>query len=114
MALAFTENEKIIINDRLKDAAEQSLKTYGVRKTTVEQLGIHTDIHTANHKVDTLPNLQNILDNQKTVADATSTIVAATRTYSQNQQAKADVEKKAKEKVALDELKAKGGADWDA
>lgn len=38
MALAFTENEKIIINSKLKDAAQQSLKTYGVRKTTVEQL----------------------------------------------------------------------------
>lgn len=88
--------------------------TIGGKKTTVEQLGIHTDINTANHKVDTLPNLQNILDNQKTVADATSTIVAATRTYSQNQQAKANVEKQAKEQVALDELKAQGGADWDA
>jgi AcrR family transcriptional regulator len=38
MAVGFTENEKLIINDKLKDAAKHCLKTYGVRKTTVEQL----------------------------------------------------------------------------
>lgn len=87
--------------------------TIGGKKTTVEQLGIHTDINTANNKVDTLPNLQEILNNQKTVADATSTIVAATRTYSQNQQARAEAEKNIKAQIAIDELQAKGGADWE-
>lgn len=38
MAVGFTEKEKFIIDDKLKKAAEQCLKTYGVRKTTVEQL----------------------------------------------------------------------------
>lgn len=38
MAVGFTENEKIIINDNLRNAAKECLKTYGVRKTTVEQL----------------------------------------------------------------------------
>jgi len=38
MAVGFTENEKIIIREKLQNAAEQCLKTYGVRKTTVEQL----------------------------------------------------------------------------
>lgn len=38
MAVGFTENEKLLIDDKLKKAAEQCLKTYGVRKTTVEQL----------------------------------------------------------------------------
>lgn len=58
----------------------------GGKATTAKALGIHSDINTANRQVDTLPNLQEILDKQKTVADATSTIAAATRTYSQNQQ----------------------------
>lgn len=38
MAVGFTDYEKIIIVDRLKNAAKECLKTYGVRKTTVEQL----------------------------------------------------------------------------
>jgi AcrR family transcriptional regulator len=38
MAVGFTENEKIIIREKLQSAAQQCLKTYGVRKTTVEQL----------------------------------------------------------------------------
>lgn len=38
MAVGFTDNEKIIIVDRLKNAAKECLKSYGVRKTTVEQL----------------------------------------------------------------------------
>jgi AcrR family transcriptional regulator len=38
MAVAFTENEKLIIDDKLKKAAEQCLKNFGVKKTTVEQL----------------------------------------------------------------------------
>ncbi|WP_353887592.1 hemagglutinin repeat-containing protein [uncultured Acinetobacter sp.] len=59
--------------------------TIGGKATTAKALGIHSDINTANRQVDTLPNLQEILDKQKTVADATSTIAAATRTYAQNQ-----------------------------
>ncbi len=57
----------------------------GGQSTTVEQLGIHSDASTANRAVETLPNLQAILDQQKTVADATSTIAAASRTYAQDQ-----------------------------
>ncbi len=87
--------------------------TIGGKQTTVEQLGIHSDAATANQKIDSLPNLQNILDNQKSVADATSTIAAAVRTYSQNQQIKAEEAKKNAEKEAIAELKEKGGADWE-
>lgn len=87
--------------------------TIGGQATTTEALGIHNDAATAHQKVDTLPNLQEILDKQKTVADATSTIVAATRTYSQNQQQKAEAEKQASKIAALADLEAKGGADWE-
>ncbi|HFX6173458.1 TPA: hemagglutinin repeat-containing protein, partial [Acinetobacter baumannii] len=43
----------------------------GGKATTVEQLGIHSDAATASRTLETLPNLQTILDKQKTVADAT-------------------------------------------
>ncbi|WP_427838347.1 hemagglutinin repeat-containing protein [Acinetobacter baumannii] len=67
--------------------------TVGGQSTTVEQLGIHSDASTANRAVETLPNLQTILDKQKTVADATSTIAAASRTYAQDQIKNAAAEK---------------------
>jgi len=38
MAVAFTEKEKELIKAKLHSAAEQCLRTLGVRKTTVEQL----------------------------------------------------------------------------
>ncbi len=84
----------------------------GGKETTVEELGIHSDINTANQKVDEVPDLQAILDKQKIVSDATSTIVAATRTYSQNKQAEAEAQKQAAEQQAIAELEAKGGEDW--
>jgi len=67
----------------------------GSKSTTVEQLGIHSDASTANRAVETLPNLQTILDKQKTVADATSTIAAASRTYALDQIKNATAEKEA-------------------
>ena len=78
--------------------------TIGGKQTTVEQLGIHSDAATANRKVDTLPNLQDILDQQKTVTDATSTIVAATRTYNQNRQKEAEQQKSVEKQKVIDEI----------
>ena len=37
----------------------------GGKATTVEQLGIHSDAATASRTLETLPNLQTILDKQK-------------------------------------------------
>ena len=85
----------------------------GGKDTTVQELGIHSDINTANQQVADIPDLQAILDKQKIVSDATSTIVAATRTYSQNKQAEAEVQKQAAEVEAIEKLKAEGGADWE-
>jgi filamentous hemagglutinin len=72
--------------------SEGNIKVGG-QSTTVEQLGIHGDAATANRVVESLPNLQTILDKQKTVADATSTIAAASRTYAQDQIKNAAAEK---------------------
>ena len=76
----------------------------GGQSTTVEQLGIHSDSSTANRAVETLPNLQAILDQQKTVADATSTIAAASRTYAQDQIKNAVAEKEAIGKQLVSQL----------
>ena len=75
--------------------------TIGGKQTTTTELGIHNDANTAHRTVETLPNLQELLDKQKTVADATSTIVAATRTYNQNQQQQAEAEKEAQKQEVL-------------
>ena len=85
----------------------------GGKETTVEALGIHSDINTANQKVNDLPDLQAVLDKQKIIADATSTIAASARTYSQDQQKKAEVEKQSAEQAAIANLQAKGGEDWE-
>ncbi|EOR07411.1 hypothetical protein F896_01784 [Acinetobacter genomosp. 15BJ] len=76
----------------------------GGKKTTTTELGIHNDVNTAHRTVETLPNLQEILDKQKTVADATSTIAAATRTYNQNQQKQAEAEKAAHKQQVLSQI----------
>ena len=38
MATAFDDNEKELIRKKLKEAAEECLLKYGVKKTTVDQL----------------------------------------------------------------------------
>ncbi|WOE32000.1 MULTISPECIES: hemagglutinin repeat-containing protein [unclassified Acinetobacter] len=76
----------------------------GGKDTTVEELGIHSDIKTANQKVDEVPDLQAILEKQKIVSDATSTIVAAGRTYSQNQVKAVTEETTALAKALYDQL----------
>lgn len=38
MAIAFSEEEKRIINEKLKEAARECLTRYGVKKTTVDQM----------------------------------------------------------------------------
>lgn len=67
----------------------------GGKDTSVEALGIHSDINTANQKVEALPDLDAVLEKQKIIADATSTIATAGRTYSQDQIKKAVQEKEA-------------------
>lgn len=83
------------------------------KETTVEELGIHSAINTAIQRVDEVPDLQAILEKQKIVSDATSTIVATTRTYSQNKQVEAEAQKQAAEQQAIEKLKAEGREKWE-
>ncbi|WP_230338125.1 hemagglutinin repeat-containing protein [Paralysiella testudinis] len=56
--------------------------TIGGKATTVEALGIHSDPASAHRQLAELPDLQAVLAQQKTVAQATATIAGAARTFS--------------------------------
>lgn len=70
------------------------------KETSVEELGIHSDISTAHGKVNDLPDLQQIMDKQQAVADATATIMQSVRTLSTDMANKADKEKQQAKKAA--------------
>ena len=63
------------------------------KETSVEELGIHSDINTAHSQVNQLPDLQQILDKQQAVADATATIMQSVRTFSSDMANKAAKER---------------------
>ena len=67
--------------------------TINGKETSVEELGIHSDIDTAHSKVNELPDLQQIMDKQQAVADATATIATAINTFNN------DMSRKATEKM---------------
>ena len=54
------------------------------RQTSARALGIHTDSTTAHHGADSVPDLQNLLDKQQTVAQSTAAIHSAVGTYRGN------------------------------
>ena len=58
--------------------------TIGGKKTSARALGIHTDSATAHHGADSVPDLQNLLDKQQTVAQSTAAIHSAVGTYRGN------------------------------
>ncbi|WP_338133934.1 hemagglutinin repeat-containing protein, partial [Neisseria lactamica] len=73
--------------------------TIGGKKTSARALGIHTDSATAHHGVDSVPDLQNLLDKQQTVARSTAVIHSAVGTYRGNR-AKAAAEELEKQQAA--------------
>ncbi len=73
--------------------------TIGGKKTSARALGIHTDSATAHHGADSVPDLQNLLDKQQTVAQSTAVIHSAVGTYRGNR-AKAAAEELAKQQAA--------------
>ncbi|PIT39383.1 hemagglutinin repeat-containing protein [Snodgrassella alvi] len=79
------------------------------KETSVEELGIHSDISTAHSKVNELPDLQQIMDKQQAVADATATIMQSVRTLSTDMANKADKEKQQAKKAAEEQLQTEGG-----
>ena len=75
--------------------------TIGGKKTSARALGIHTDSATAHHGADSVPDLQNLLDKQQTVAQSTAVIHSAVATYSGNR-AKAAAEELEKQQAAYE------------
>ena len=73
--------------------------TIGGKKTSARALGIHTDSATAHHGADSVPDLQNLLDKQQTVAQSTAAIHSAVGTYRSNR-AKAAAEELEKQQAA--------------
>ena len=75
--------------------------TIGGRQTSARALGIHTDATTAHHGTDSVPDLQNLLDKQQTVAQSTAAIHSAVGTYRGNR-AKAAAEELEKQQAAYE------------
>ena len=75
--------------------------TIGGRQTSARALGIHTDSATAHHGADSVPDLQNLLDKQQTVAQSTAVIHSAVDTYRGNR-AKAAAEELEKQQAAYE------------
>ena len=75
--------------------------TIGGKKTSARALGIHTDSTTAHHGADSVPDLQNLLDKQQTVAQSTAAIHSAVGTYRGNR-AKAAAEELEKQQAAYE------------
>jgi len=71
------------------------------RQTSARALGIHTDSATAHHGADSVPDLQNLLDKQQTVAQSTAVIHSAVGTYRGNR-AKAAAEELEKQQAAYE------------
>ncbi|WP_049248105.1 hypothetical protein, partial [Neisseria elongata] len=72
--------------------------TIGGRQTSARALGIHTDSTTAHHGADSVPDLQNLLDKQQTIAQSTAVIHSAVATYKGNR-AKAAAEELEKQQA---------------
>ena len=71
------------------------------RQTSARALGIHTDSTTAHHGADSVPDLQNLLDKQQTVAQSTAAIHSAVGTYRGNR-AKAATQELEKQQAAYE------------
>ena len=75
--------------------------TIGGKKTSARALGIQTDLQNAHRSAEAVPDLQNLLDKQQTVAQSTATIHSAVGTYRGNR-AKAAAEELEKQQAAYE------------
>ena len=75
--------------------------TIGGKKTSARALGIHTDLQNAHRSAEAVPDLQNLLDKQQTVAQSTAVIHSAVGTYRGNR-AKAAAEELEKQQAAYE------------
>ena len=71
------------------------------RQTSARALGIQTDLQNAHRSAEAVPDLQNLLDKQQTVAQSTAAIHSAVATYSGNR-AKAAAEELEKQQAAYE------------
>ena len=72
--------------------------TIGGKKTSARALGIHTDLQNAHRSAEAVPDLQNLLDKQQTIAQSTAAIHSAVGTYRGNR-AKAAAEELEKQQL---------------
>ncbi|WP_239327087.1 VENN motif pre-toxin domain-containing protein, partial [Snodgrassella gandavensis] len=86
--------------------------TINGKQTSVEELGIHSDIDSAHSKVSQLPDLQQIMDKQQAVADATATIANSVRTLSADMARKANQERQQAREKAEQELQTNNPELW--
>ena len=75
--------------------------TIGDQATSARALGIQTDLQNAHRSAEAVPDLQNLLDKQQTVAQSTAAIHSAVGTYSGNR-AKAAAEELEKQQAAYE------------
>ncbi|AJE18234.1 hypothetical protein NELON_04550 [Neisseria elongata subsp. glycolytica ATCC 29315] len=75
--------------------------TIGGQATSARALGIHTDLQNAHRSAEAVPDLQNLLDKQQTVAQSTAVIHSAVATYRGNR-AKAAAEELEKQQAAYE------------
>ena len=73
--------------------------TIGGQATSARALGIQTDLQNAHRSAEAVPDLQNLLDKQQTVAQSTAAIHSAVGTYRGNR-AKAAAEELEKQQAA--------------
>ena len=72
--------------------------TIGGKKTSARALGIQTDLQNAHRSAEAVPDLQNLLDKQQTIAQSTAAIHSAVGTYRGNR-AKAAAEELEKQQA---------------
>ncbi|WP_314379483.1 hypothetical protein [Neisseria elongata] len=75
--------------------------TIGGQATSARALGIQTDLQNAHRSAEAVPDLQNLLDKQQTVAQSTAAIHSAVGTYRGNR-AKAAAEELEKQQAAYE------------
>ena len=86
--------------------------TINGQQTSVEELGIHSDIDSAHSQINQLPDLQQIMDKQQAVADATATIANSVRTLSADMARKANQERQQAREKAEQELQSNNPELW--
>ena len=85
----------------------------GGKATTTAELGIHSDAATAHQRLSELPDIQQVLQKQQTVAAATADITAAVRTFSGNMAKEKQQEKAQAEKAYEDRLKEQNDGSYE-